>query len=440
MRTRRSILPSVSTETQDLAAKDEAISSPRKKQKRTPKIDKPDHHKNMAIVEKINQDQENINPNISREALDKLADAKSIFRRSADNTIDFYVGRQKERDTIQEFINNIQSKNKNGSLYIAGCPGCGKTALMAQILEKSKIVHTFLNCMTVEEPRQIFSKLVAKVFGKETTLKDSFECFKSNIDASKKPILLVLDEIDQLLTANGDILYKLFEIPFSSNNKISIIGIANSLDLTDRFLPRLKLKGLEPKILHFQSYKINEISDILKKRLEFVKDRIKVQDIALELCSRKVVAIGDVRKGLDFILQAIEKAEIKGKESVEVTVAHMVQVLNNSIQPNSSVFKIKSLNIQCKCVLVAFYRLQNKHITVENVLKEYEIVCKQIGTSGLSRSEFLDICSTLETTGIWSFQTKGSQFQKRIQLHVSTDDIKVACQKEKILESLFLNE
>jgi len=45
-------------------------------------------------------------------------------------------------------------------------------------------------------------------------------------------------------------------------------GIANSLDLTDRVLPRLHTKArCRPKLLHFAPYSRNEIAAILDNRL-----------------------------------------------------------------------------------------------------------------------------------------------------------------------------
>ena len=55
--------------------------------------------------------------------------------------------------------------------------------------------------------------------------------------------MLVLDEIDHLITKDQDVLYSFFEWAKSNSSKLIMIGIANALDLTSRFLPRLKTKN-----------------------------------------------------------------------------------------------------------------------------------------------------------------------------------------------------
>ena len=53
--------------------------------------------------------------------------------------------------------------------------------------------------------------------------------------------LVVLDEMDQLNSNDFEVLYKLFDLVSVRNSRIIMIGIANSLDLTDRMLPRYEI-------------------------------------------------------------------------------------------------------------------------------------------------------------------------------------------------------
>jgi cell division control protein 6 len=49
-----------------------------------------------------------------------------------------------------------------------------------------------------------------------------------------------LDEVDHLMTKDQSILYRIFEWTALPNSSCVVIGMANTLDLTGRFLPRLK--------------------------------------------------------------------------------------------------------------------------------------------------------------------------------------------------------
>ena len=87
-----------------------------------------------------------------------------------------------------------------------------------------------------------------------------------------------------------------------------ITGIANSLDLTDRILPRLTTHTrCKPRLLHFPPYSREEIATILIERVrgEGVSGErgkeVVMERAAVEFCARKVSAVhGDLRKALDI--------------------------------------------------------------------------------------------------------------------------------------------
>ena len=94
-----------------------------------------------------------------------------------------------------------------------------------------------------------------------------------------------------------------------------LTGIANSLDLTDRTLPRLTTRAhCKPILLHFPPYSREEIVAILEERMgrckgvvdedvvgEGVIGEVVLEKNAIEFCARKVSAVqGDLRKALDI--------------------------------------------------------------------------------------------------------------------------------------------
>ncbi|CAO3564655.1 unnamed protein product [Mortierella alpina] len=272
-------------------------------------------------------------------------DAKTLFRRTAQPHR--LVGREMEREEIRNFCREHILKPNAGSLYISGQPGTGKTALLNEILQdmepeleeaKHKIKIVVINCMTIKDPRLVYSKLLEEM-GTAVESKDKdwlIKTLESMVLKSTKKIMyvVVLDEIDQLLTKDQDVLYKLFEWSSMERSKLTLIGIANALDMTDRFLPRLKAKNCEPQLLNFNPYQVAEIRSIILDRLFSLegeksqgkgdeKDEVTgkprvaplMQRPAIELCARKVAsATGDLRKALDICRQTIEMVEMETKK------------------------------------------------------------------------------------------------------------------------------
>ena len=88
----------------------------------------------------------------------------------------------------------------------------------------------------------MFAK-IAESFGCEfSSAKDAQKSVEEFVVDSKSPVLLVLDEIDQLDSKSQQVLYSVYELPHLANSMLTLIGIANALDLTDRILPRLKVR------------------------------------------------------------------------------------------------------------------------------------------------------------------------------------------------------
>lgn len=166
---------------------------------------------------------------------------------------------------------------------------------------------------------------------------------ESTITSIKKHLILVLDEIDQIETtikSSSDI-YKLFEFPYLPNSKLILIGIANSLDFTDRLLPRLELKPeYKPKVVKFLPYTKDDIINIIKDRLESVQQKhgncVIIDERALMLCATKVAsANGDIRKVLDICRRAIEFNEQESNDIGTIKTVNIAQMMKifNQVNP-----------------------------------------------------------------------------------------------------------
>jgi len=55
-------------------------------------------------------------------------------------------------------------------------------------------------------------------------------------------LVLILDEMDALMTKEQAVLYHLFELPELKQSRAVLVGVANNIDLTVRLLPRLQVR------------------------------------------------------------------------------------------------------------------------------------------------------------------------------------------------------
>lgn len=62
--------------------------------------------------------------------------------------------------------------------------------------------------------------------------------------SNNKYRIICIDEVDRLFTAERSIVYDLFEWPYNSPHTVIVIGIANSIDLIEKSLPLLQIKGI----------------------------------------------------------------------------------------------------------------------------------------------------------------------------------------------------
>ncbi|KAI8468241.1 MAG: hypothetical protein J3K34DRAFT_478706 [Monoraphidium minutum] len=119
-------------------------------------------------------------------------------------------------------------------------------------------------------------------------------------------VVVVLDELDALLSKGQQGVYDLFMLPHQPGVRALVIGIANSIDLTERALPALKLRGCTPGLLAFPAYSTAQVVGILGACLEQLPERL-FDAAAVELCARQVSSTsGDLRMAVKACRAALD--------------------------------------------------------------------------------------------------------------------------------------
>ena len=230
------------------------------------------------------------------------------------------IGREDERREISTFLKNSVESSSSGCLYISGPPGTGKSALIGEVsqeyVDSDQLNMSVVNCMSVRSAKDLSQKLT-----EDLGLKDNAgfsylrSCFDGSNAAEEGKYLVVLDEVDCLVDLDLELLYSLFEWSMQPDSRLVLIGIANALDLTDRFLPRLKSRNIKPELLPFMPYSAAQIAEVLTSKLkslcptgsQFVPF---LHPAAIQFCAKKVATqTGDLRKAFDICKRAVELVE-----------------------------------------------------------------------------------------------------------------------------------
>ena len=150
--------------------------------------------------------------------------------------------------------------------------------------------------------------------------------------SSARPATIVLvDEMDLLLTKSQAVLYNLFEWPTRPGSGLAVIGVANTMDLPDRLLPRIASR-LGGRRLPFAPYTAPQLRAILETRLAGAGAAAAFDPRAVLFAARKVAgAAGDVRRALELCRLAADVAAEEGGEAgkaapssaLVVTMAHV---------------------------------------------------------------------------------------------------------------------
>jgi cell division control protein 6 len=270
--------------------------------------------------------------------------ARQLFSRSTDPGQ--LIGRDDERAQLHKFLERCETSRPSGCLYVSGPPGTGKSAMVNRITEEAMsgseyIRKAYINCMSIKSSKDLYITLLDQLGGDADMAEDDVVEALQKLFLRKKTtdvFLVVLDEIDHILTMDPESLYRVFEWSLQQTSRLTMVGIANALDLTDRFLPRLKSRNLKPELLPFLPYTAPQVKRIITERLKTLAPTGSAPDFtpffhpaAIELCSRKVSSqTGDLRRAFEICRRALDLVES------ETRLKHENEIKENLLQQSPS--------------------------------------------------------------------------------------------------------
>ncbi|KAM0824646.1 hypothetical protein ACQ4PT_070060 [Festuca glaucescens] len=242
--------------------------------------------------------------------------------------------RDKEMEEISTFVKDAICNDQclGRCLYIHGVPGTGKTMSVLAVMRRlrsefdSGALRPYcfieINGLKLASPENIYKVIYEQLSGHRVGWKKALhyltEHFSDGIKIGKQanqPIVLLIDELDLLLTRNQSVLYNILDWPTKPNSNLVIIGIANTMDLPEKLFPRISSRmGIQR--LCFGPYNYRQLQEIITSRLKGID---AFEDQAIEFASRKVAAMsGDARRALEICRRAAEFADYRVKQLQQV--------------------------------------------------------------------------------------------------------------------------
>ncbi|XP_058223873.1 origin of replication complex subunit 1A-like isoform X2 [Rhododendron vialii] len=334
----------------------------------------------------------------------------------------FLPCRNKEVEEITAFIKGAICDDQclGRCLYIHGVPGTGKV---------------------------IYEALSGHRVSWKKALPLLNERFSNGIKGGKednRPCILLIDELDLLVTRNQSVLYNILDWPTKPHSKLIVIGIANTMDLPEKLLPRISSRmGIQR--LCFGPYNYQQLQEIISTRLKGI-DAFEKQ--AIEFASRKVAAVsGDARRALEICRRAAELTDYRTKKlasvpnaasagkalvgmtDVEAAIQEMFQAPHIQVMKTCS----KLSKIFLTAMVHELYKTGMGETTFEKLAMSVSCLCTSNGEAFPGWDTLLKVGCKLGECRIVLCEAGARHRLQKLQLNFPSDDVAFALKDSKEL-------
>lgn len=254
--------------------------------------------------------------------------------------------RNGEFETVYAHLSAAISEGTGACIYISGTPGTGKTATVREVVaqlnnsvlaeEMDDFIFVEINGMKVTDPHQSYSLLWEALKGDRVSPSHALDLLEREFthpSPRRVPCVVLMDELDQLVTKNQSVMYNFFNWPALRHSRLIVLAVANTMDLPERTLSNKISSRLGLTRITFPGYKHTDLMEIISSRLANVPGNIVDPD-AIQFASRKVAAVsGDARRALDICRRAVEIAEQESESAAKTSATNGVDFDDNDSLP-----------------------------------------------------------------------------------------------------------
>ncbi|CEH12317.1 p-loop containing nucleoside triphosphate hydrolase protein [Ceraceosorus bombacis] len=339
--------------------------------------------------------------------------------------------RQEEFEEVLSYVEDAVQDGIGGCVYVAGVPGTGKTATVREVVRHltkradagqiSPFNFVEINGMKLPDASQAYPLLWAAVgggkdpnIGHKAALKHLGTHFESGRGAARATTVVLMDELDQLVTSKQEVVYNFFNWPSMRGSRLIVLAVANTMDLPERTLSAKVASRLGLTRIPFEPYRANQLAEIVQSRLGMLPDQLQDQEhglgcekvmskAAIEYASKRIANVsGDARRMLDVCRRGVELVETRylGSSSSgtgisdqsttlpapPVQPADMIEILSALVK-SGKVAHIRSVSLHAKILLISLLsvlrRLGLVEVSTSDVLAHHRALC---GMHGITRN------------------------------------------------------
>ncbi|KAG5743148.1 hypothetical protein H9Q72_012982 [Fusarium xylarioides] len=398
--------------------------------------------------------------------------------------------REGEFSLVYSHLEAAISDGTGNCIYISGTPGTGKTATVREVVSKLEeavgsdelddFIFVEINGMKITDPHQSYTLLWEALKGERASpaqALDHLEREFSNPSPRRIPCVVLMDELDQLVTKNQAVMYNFFNWPTLRHSRLIVLAVANTMDLPERTLSNKISSRLGLTRITFPGYNHEQLMKIIQSRLEGVPGNIVDPD-AIQFASRKVAAVsGDARRALDICRRAVELAEAdtpsdpatpskrdnrtQPKGSGRVTIATIKKAINEATT-NPVQQHLRSLPLMSKLVMAALLlrirRTGLAETTFGDTLDEIHRAClrapaalpgvaavlnnglkgMQMGSQRtMTRPGHIHTAALeLVAAGLINLEAQRAERSSKLRLSIADDEVKMALRDDGDLKAL----